>query len=76
MGRLTPGEGTMSRFMTKAEVERQFREAYMPGIRLREEGVKDSGLRCEEWRIYIDALAKSGFISSHSYRNWGTPKFC
>jgi hypothetical protein len=68
----------MPNYMTKKEVETEFRTYYMPAI-LRAEaqsgGGVDGPMRREEWNNYTDYLCKDGRISDAAYSNWTHPRW-
>ena len=64
--------------ITKKDVERSFREHYLPAIKRLEERQGDGGvdgpMRREEWNNYVDALAKDGEVPQSAY-NWAHPRW-
>ena len=59
---------TTSRYMTKAEALRDFRQLFKTfGKR------GDATAKREMWNNYTDSLCKSGDISLSQYENWDQP---
>jgi len=66
----------MPKYLSKYTVTWMFREMYLPAIMVREQGHKDSPLRCEEWRGLVDALLKDKQITGKQAETWKLPSFC
>ena len=59
---------TTSRYMTKAEALRDFRQLFNTfGKR------GDATAKREDWNNYTDALCKEGLITLHQYETWDQP---
>ena len=60
---------TTSRYMTKAEALRCFRELW----KMTNWSRSDTTAKREMWNNYTDSLCKSGDISLSQYENWDQP---
>ena len=64
-------------YMTKKDVEADFRENMMPRIREIEQsqsGSKDEPLRAQTWNDYVDGLIKDKMVSSRA-EAWVHPRW-
>ena len=60
----------MSKYLTKKEVERMFKEEVYPSL-----NKSDKPMIREAWINFIDMLCKDGEISDKQYNTWSTPSF-
>lgn len=60
----------MSKYLTKKEVERMFKEEVYPSL-----NKSDKPMIREAWINFIDMLCKDGEISDNQYNTWSTPNF-
>jgi len=63
------------RTMTKSEVEREFREYVLPGVKSQYErdGLPDHPARAEAWNDFVDGLQKEGRVSRKQSETWTNP---
>lgn len=68
----------MGRYLTKKEVEQQFKELILPSIRqaYEQDGRRDIPARREAWNNFTDSLRTDGQISEAAYNNWSAPAIC
>lgn len=60
----------MSKYLTKKEVERMFKEEVYPSL-----DKSDKPSLSYAWDVFIDGLCKDGEISHNQYNNWLLPSF-
>lgn len=60
----------MSKYLTKKEVERMFKEEVYPSL-----NKSDKPMIREAWHNFTDMLCKNGEISDNQYNTWSTPSF-
>ena len=60
----------MSKYLTKKEVERMFKEEVYPSL-----NKSDKPMIREAWNDFTDMLCKDGQISDNQYNTWSTPGF-
>lgn len=64
--------GRRSRYLTKAQAIKLFRQEVMPGI-LANGGRGDVVMQREAWSNFTDALCANKEISSYQDRTWSNP---